>query len=179
MSGVIDGVALCVGVAVWCLARRYRALPRSRDEDDTAMPWLELTLRMLLVAIESGTSIPRALCVVGQSVAGGIGERMHEAGSALLRGSSWHDAWVVACDDDEHGEALTLIAHALQPSWEHGSAPGIRLRAAIEQLDKQECSDIEQAASRLSVRLLLPTGLCFLPAFILIGVLPAIVSFAS
>lgn len=178
MNGWIDVVAVCVSVAVCCAIRRRRTVDVGLDEDE-AMPWLELTLRMLLVAIESGTSIPRALCVVGQSVSGGVGEGLEDAGHALLRGVSWHDAWVVACDDAEAGSSLTLIADALRPSWEQGTAPGIRLRAAITQLDAQERSAIEQAASKLSVRLLLPTGLCFLPAFILIGVAPAIVSFAS
>ena len=36
---------------------------------------------------------------------------------------------------------------------------------------------MERAAARLSVRLLMPTGLCFLPAFVIVGVLPAIASF--
>ena len=52
-----------------------------------------------------------------------------------------------------------------------------RLEAAIEQLDWDERARIEQSAAKLSVRLLLPTGLCMLPAFVAIGVVPAVMSF--
>ena len=38
-------------------------------------------------------------------------------------------------------------------------------------------SAIERNAAKLSVKLLMPTGLCFLPAFVLVGVIPAIASF--
>ena len=55
--------------------------------------------------------------------------------------------------------------------------PGVRLESAIEQLDRDERAAIERNAAKLSVKLLMPTGLCFLPAFVLVGVIPAIASF--
>lgn len=53
----------------------------------------------------------------------------------------------------------------------------VRLESAIEQLDRDERAAIERNAAKLSVKLLMPTGLCFLPAFVLVGVIPAIASF--
>ncbi|MDZ7552421.1 hypothetical protein CG391_003550 [Gardnerella piotii] len=35
----------------------------------------------------------------------------------------------------------------------------------------------KKESSKLSVRLLLPVGLCFLPAFIFVGILPTVASF--
>ena len=66
---------------------------------------------------------------------------------------------------------------ALESSWTHGDMPGVRLESAIEQLDRDERAAIERNAAKLSVKLLMPTGLCFLPAFVLVGVIPAIASF--
>jgi hypothetical protein len=74
---------------------------------------------------------------------------------------------------------MALVHDALADSWAYGSAPMERLEATIAQVDENERSQIEQGASRLSIRLLVPTGLCFLPAFLFIGVIPAIASFAS
>ena len=51
------------------------------------------------------------------------------------------------------------------------------IESAIEQLDRDERAAIERNAAKLSVKLLMPTGLCFLPAFVLVGVIPAIASF--
>ena len=66
---------------------------------------------------------------------------------------------------------------AFSSSWSSGSSPVNRLATAIEQLDWDERSRIEQSAAKLSIRLLLPTGLCMLPAFVAIGVIPAVMSF--
>ena len=52
-----------------------------------------------------------------------------------------------------------------------------RLDAAVEQIDWNERSRIEQSAARLSIKLLLPTGLCFLPAFMALGIVPSMASF--
>ena len=70
-----------------------------------------------------------------------------------------------------------LIAVGNIVEGEFGSSPVNRLATAIEQLDWDERSRIEQSAAKLSIRLLLPTGLCMLPAFVAIGVIPAVMSF--
>ncbi|WP_181162271.1 tadC protein [Bifidobacterium sp. UTBIF-68] len=75
--------------------------------------------------------------------------------------------------------SVAVIRAALEPSWLHGDAPAVRLESALEQLDADERSAIERRAARLSVKLLVPTGLCFLPAFIMVGVIPSMVSFIS
>ena len=46
------------------------------------------------------------------------------------------------------------------------------MTAAIECVDGAARAGIERRAAKLSVRLLMPTGLCFLPAFICVGVIP-------
>lgn len=75
-------------------------------------------------------------------------------------------------------ETLRLARDTLEPSWTHGVRAGPRLRAVIEQLDSTERMRVERRSQQLSVRLLVPTGLCFLPAFLCIAVIPTIASFA-
>ena len=119
---------------------------------------LPLILEMLSVAIRQGASIPRALIAVGNIVEGEFGGGLRSAGERLNSGMPWNEAWP---DDDDCA----------------GSSPVNRLATAIEQLDWDERSRIEQSAAKLSIRLLLPTGLCMLPAFVAIGVIPAVMSF--
>ncbi|NEG55331.1 hypothetical protein [Bifidobacterium platyrrhinorum] len=130
---------------------------------------------------------------------GGIPAGLRMAGRALSRGATWHEAWVMAessCagtvparararepprrdggTEPARGTAIALIGECLAEAWRHGASPTGRLELAIDRHDRDALAAIEQAAARLSVRLLAPTGLCFLPSFILIGVVPAIVSF--
>ncbi|WEV67097.1 hypothetical protein OZX72_07595 [Bifidobacterium sp. ESL0769] len=74
-------------------------------------------------------------------------------------------------------DALSVIDGALKSTWTRGVSPVGPLESAVEQLDARARASIEQSAQRLSVKLLLPTGLCFLPSFMLIGIIPAIGSF--
>lgn len=180
-----------------------RGLRRSRSGEPCPRPSAALVLGMVEVAIRQGASITVAVAAVGDAVGGGVGARMRMASQALRRGVAWDEAWLVPCADDvdaaDAGEAagdavggvggvggggaaddaacLRLLRDALAESWRYGASPSERLRAAMEALDRDERAAIERHASRLSVRLLAPTGLCFLPAFIVIGVIPSIVSF--
>ncbi len=131
---------------------------------------LPLVLGMLSVAIRQGASISHALIVVGEIVSGKFGDGLQSAGRNLNQGVDWDDAW------PDEGD-LTLVRDAFASSWRTGSSPVNRLDAAVEQIDWNERSRIEQSAARLSIKLLLPTGLCFLPAFMALGVIPSMASF--
>lgn len=102
-------------------------------------------------------------------------------GDTGKRGRGAHAGGGHRASATDRGEGISAmlerVAGVLEASWEHGDAPVGCIDAAVEQMDRDERSDIERHAARLSVRLLMPMGLCFLPSFILIGVLPVIVSF--
>lgn len=77
------------------------------------------------------------------------------------------------------GRQAMLIANCLEAAWHHGASPLPQLHVAVMEHERAERSAIEQSAARLSIQLLSPTGLCFLPAFILIGIVPTIASFTT
>ncbi|WEV72693.1 hypothetical protein [Bifidobacterium sp. ESL0790] len=174
--------------------------------DDVAVS-LNLVLEMMVVAIRQGASIPHALDLVGSLIHGELGDGLTCAAKALSSGLQWQDAWLLASaaagqgDGEKAGDAsarhkaaelpnngsdkrtsaemLKIFEGALEDSWLYGISPISRLESTIEQLDARERALIERGSSKLSVRLLMPTALCFLPAFVLIGVLPSIGSFMS
>ena len=69
-----------------------------------------------------------------------------------------------------------LIREGLRDSWEHGSSPVRGLELTVQRADRDARHAIEQGAAGLSVRILLPMALCFLPAFVVIGVVPTAMS---
>ena len=157
---------------VGCIRRR---LPGEEPAvaHDCGSSWTILILRMSQVSLRQGSSIPRALDMVGKAVGGDCGARMSEVGSSLARGVPWADAWHAAMAVQHEG------APADSSSGKRTSRTqrDLGLESAIEQLDRDERAAIERNAAKLSVKLLMPTGLCFLPAFVLVGVIPAIASF--
>ncbi|WP_240666245.1 type II secretion system F family protein [Oerskovia turbata] len=127
-------------------------------------------LELLGAAVRAGTSVPRALEAVGQAVGGPDGAALARAGAAVVLGAGWAEAWAGA------PARLAVVQSALGLAWEQGAAPGEALRAAGEQLRSDQQAAARQAAARLAVHLVLPLGVCFLPAFVLIGLLPVLLS---
>lgn len=60
-----------------------------------------------------------------------------------------------------------------------GVAPSAALRAAAADLRATQLQEMELAAARLGVTIVLPLGLAFLPAFVLLTVVPLVVALAG
>lgn len=132
-----------------------------------------LVLDLLDVAVGAGAGVPRALEEVGRAVGGIEDAALSEVAVGLMLGASWQEAW-----RDTPG-ALGSVAECLEAAWVHGAAPGPTLRSRAAAIRRERRRDGREAAGRLGVHLVLPLGLCFLPAFVLLGLVPVLVSLAD
>lgn len=174
------GAAVSMGCMVWMLlGRRHGRLPDGESSEAVwEDPSVTAVMGMLTVVIRQGSSIPTALDEVGRVVGGEFGDDLCGVAEGLRRGVPWHEAWVVPCGQERrHGVNCRQVRDALEDAWLYGASPEERLTAAIERVDGAARAGIERRAAKLSVRLLMPTGLCFLPAFICVGVIPSVASF--
>lgn len=127
-------------------------------------------LDLLEAACAAGSSVPGALDAVGAAAGGARGCALVAAAQSLSAGAPWREAWADA------DAALVPVAVALRPSWEDGVAPTGALRASAAHLRRERQSAALEAAGRLGVRLVLPLAACHLPAFVLVGLLPVLIS---
>ncbi|MBM7478701.1 type II secretion system F family protein [Oerskovia jenensis] len=174
------GCGVAVALAPWWAARagvraRLVALTQAvrvvgRAPGPAGQVEIGVLLELLGAAVRAGTSVPRALEAVGQAIGGPDGAALARAGAAVVLGAGWAEAWSGA------PARLAVVRSALGLAWEQGAAPGEALRAAGEQLRSDQQAAARQAAARLAVHLVLPLGVCFLPAFVLIGLLPVLLS---
>lgn len=130
-------------------------------------------LDLLDVAVSAGAGVPRALEAVGEAIGGDDGAALARVAVELLLGASWRTAWAGA------PAGLEPIADTLEGAWLQGAAPGPSLRARAGSIRRDRRREAREAAGRLGVHLVLPLGLCFLPAFVLLGLVPVLVSLAS
>lgn len=155
----------------------HLAVRRDRRGADSKVtpPTVEVAvvLDLLGAALGSGVGIPRALDAVGLAMQGEDGQSLQQVGAALLLGADWATAWQRA------PARLGAVADALRPAWVHGAAPRDTLRVAGAQAIQSARSRARSAAARLGVHLVLPLGLCLLPAFVLIGLVPVLVALGS
>jgi len=121
-------------------------------------------------AIVAGASVPGALGALAEALPPEQGRPLHRVVTALRLGASWPEAWLGA-----PAEYLDL-RRALEPAWVDGVSPVPLLRQAAESIRARRTARAREAAARLGVRLVLPLGLCLLPAFVLLGLVPVLLS---
>lgn len=141
---------------------------RRGEAGDTA-----LLLDLVAVALVAGAPVPAALAAVGEAWPGAAGAALVRAARALTLGASWDVAWRGA------PAGARAVAGALGPAWGAGASPVPLLRTEADRVRLRRRADARAAAGRLGVQLVLPLGVCFLPAFVLLGLLPVVVSLAS
>lgn len=163
------GVACLAGGAVLILAaRRWTTrLVRAAATSEGA-PGLDAEL--IAIALSGGVSIDRARAVVREAR-----RRGNPGGSSVSEDRSAHETAHVEEDSgrsDDVDAVLALSRTAGVPAVEllRASAAHARHRARVE---------ARLRAARLSSRLLIPLGVCTLPAFLLLGVAPMLLSVMS
>lgn len=94
---------------------------------------------------------------------------LDQVAASLLMGATWDEAWEGAAKQN------LVLYDVLAPAWEDGAAPVPLLERTVATLRLTHQSRANAAAGRLGARLVAPLALCFLPAFMLIGVVPILV----
>lgn len=111
--------------------------------------------------------------VLADSSAGRPYPALSRAAAALRLGLSWETAW-------PHEKTLPQEIHdyrdALEFTATSATASASVLRGQAELVRRAEYRRAERAAEALAVKLVLPLGLCFLPAFMCWGVVPVLMS---
>lgn len=166
-------IAAVIAVMIAALLWPGRRLPQTvRDPKPASKPIDEaMVIDLASALVSSGSSIPTALRALGSCLPDGAeADEVMRAARSLLMGASWDEAW------SSGSGRLDRLAAALEPAWVDGAPPVVMLRRAAASVRARRLKDAQEAAARLGVRLVLPLGLFFLPAFFLIGVAPVIIS---
>lgn len=177
--GLVAGLALAVTGPRLLGRLEPQAVRAEREQLQQDLP---LVLDLLSACLAGGAALPAAAEAVGQAVSGPAGRRLLAVASALAVGSPPAEAWgalaggdPAARDSDPFGPAARALSRAAE-----GGAP---VAAAVSRLAVQARAEArgraEQAARRVGVLAVAPLGLCFLPAFVLLGVVPLVIALAG
>lgn len=135
---------------------------------DTAM-MLELIGAML----DAGSGIGRALELVAASAAPEYHRSLRPVVSALAIGADWETAWR---SSEARTPELLILRQALGFAALTGAPSSAILYAQAARLRRERFRAAEKRAAALGVRLVVPLGLCSLPAFICLGVVPVLLA---
>ncbi|MFI9720718.1 type II secretion system F family protein [Streptomyces sp. NPDC052396] len=176
LGGALGAVA--AAAAGWAVWRRRRARPAARVAARDArrvLDQLPLAADLLAACLAAGAAPCAAAEEAGGSLGGPVGERLAQAAAELRLGGEPATAWGRLAElPGARGLALCLErAHETGvPAVEPMSRLAGRLRSA-----QARAAGIR--ARRAGVLATAPLGLCFLPAFLTVGVVPMVIGLAG
>ena len=192
--GLLSALLVSVAVAMWLgspsgarlrtitasktvASRRPRSRSRRKRNVDRSMlvGQAPVVAELLGTAIAAGATVPEALRVVANAVGDPIRSRLVSVTTAVDLGADPHVAWSPWLDEP----ALSQIAHAIIRSHLSGSPLSVVLDAAAVDMRRAYRDDVEARARAAGVRAVAPLALCYLPAYLLVGVVPVVAGFAN
>lgn len=136
-----------------------------------------LMLDLLAAMLESGRPLSAALEILEEATDPVAAAELMRLRSALAMGASWSAAWDLAESGRVHGTGgIAPLRPALTFAATTGAPAAGILYAHASQHRRRRSRDAEQRAAVLGVQLVLPLGLCSLPAFAALTVVPLLLS---
>ena len=167
--GAAIGLVIGAGCG-WWLAGQPTAADRASQRLFAAD--LPFAVELVAAALRAGAAPDSAVRVVAEAVGGPVGLRFARVERALRLGAPAAEAWSYLGDSDP----AIRVARAARRSDHSGAALASALVRIADDLRTDGSLAAEAMARRAGVLIVLPLGLCFLPAFMLTGLVPVIVA---
>ncbi|HSS67847.1 MAG TPA: type II secretion system F family protein [Nocardioidaceae bacterium] len=162
--GAVAGV-----VASWLIGRlEPPSARRRRAEIERDLP---LAVELLAACAMTGLAIETSLDVVASAVGGSLHEILAGHTARLRLGADPVDEWRRL----QRLPPVEALARSMVRSAESGAAVVELLDRLADDLRKARAASLQRRARSVGVRAAGPLGLCFLPAFMLVAVVPTVV----
>ncbi len=170
-------VAPALGVAsawgIWFLIGRAEP-PEARRARLAVRRDLPHVVDLLAAALRAGAAPAHAITVVSAALPGAATSRLARVESRLSLGVDPALAWEVLADDPE----LAPLGRTWVRAHTRGSPVVSAMERLADDLARAGRAEVETRARTVGVKAALPLGLCLLPAFILIGIVPLVAGLA-
>lgn len=173
LTGLL-GLGLAFTGRRWTAALVHRAevesAARHEAEQTSNVPPVDtaLVLELLAAQLRAGLAPLAALGTLAEAL---NSRPLHTVCQRLQMGSGWGSAW-----SGSSAGTFGELRDALAPAYT-GGAPSTALLLSLADAHRlSERRAAERAAGKLSVALVVPLGLCSLPAFICLGIVPILIS---
>ena len=177
-TGVLIGGGGGVAAAAVVIVGAERLLRRGgREGERVTRAMLERNLPgacdLIGVCLSAGLPLESALAAVGEAVPRQLGAHLRNVAALYRLGADPRRVW------SDVPPQLAALGRLLVRAGESGSAAVPALRALAEDSRSAARAATEAAARRAGVWVLAPLGVCFLPAFLCLGVVPLVLGIAG
>jgi Flp pilus assembly protein TadB len=166
--GLVIAVGGGIGLDAWLERLEPRAVRRRREQLEADAP---LGAEILAACLLTGSAPDRAADAVAAAVGGPVGEELRLVVAHLRLGGDPATSWLQL----ERVPSMTPLGRAVARAVESGAPVAHAIAAVADEQRRHRRWRAQLRAQRVGVRAAAPLGLCFLPAFILIGIVPVII----
>ncbi|MFG2991048.1 type II secretion system F family protein [Streptomyces sp. NPDC048257] len=171
VTGAVLGGLAALGVRRW----QARARPPAVVDLKEAERQLPFAADLLAACLAAGAGPVEAAEVVGESLGGPVGERLARAGAELRLGGEPGAGWGRLAEIP----GARALAECLERAARTGAPAAEPVSRLSSGLREDRARSAGARAQRAAVLVTAPVGLCFLPAFLAIGVAPVVIGMAS
>lgn len=174
-AGLFIGGPLGLAAGPVAAAGAWIALARSepgavRREREAAARELPHFVDLFSCALRSGAAPHAALAAVVVASPGPTAQRLDAALARLRMGVDPALVWGGLADDD----VVATLGRTLVRAETSGSSVADAVERLADELERASLAAVEDRARAVGVKAAVPLGLCLLPAFLLIGIVPTV-----
>lgn len=179
-AGVLIGgpltvpAGLAAAAAVWVVAGRLepRVVRLQREEVRRDLPHV---VTLLAAALRSGAAPAAAIDLVCGAMPGAAAQQLTPVAARLQLGADPVAIWSGLADDP----ALGPLGRTLARTHRTGAPVVGAVERLADELARRARAEVEDRARAVGVRAAVPLGVCLLPSFLLLGMVPLAASLAS
>ncbi len=172
VSGAVAGALVAGGVLV-AVQRREPAEARRRRERVAAD--LPFAADLMVACLRAGQPVGGAVDAVAEAIGGPLGERLSWIGGQLRLGADPEAAWGALAQDPP----LASLARTMIRATRRGAPVAEVLTRLADDARRAGRASSSAAARKAGVQAVAPLGLCFLPAFVFLGIIPVVAGLAG
>ncbi|MFE3146107.1 type II secretion system F family protein [Streptomyces sp. NPDC059218] len=175
LPGAVAGLAGAYGAQRWQRGRRRPEQGPGLAEMAEAVHQLPLAADLLAACISAGAGPREAAEAVGESLGGPVGRCLARTAAEIRLGGEPAAAW------GRFGEmpGASALARCLERAGSTGAPAAEPVARLAEAMRAERASAAVARAQRAGVLITGPVGLCFLPAFLAVGVAPVVIGLAT
>lgn len=163
LVGVAGALVAVAAVALMLASRLRRTSARPLD--------CALTIDVLAGCLSAGAPMPEAIMAAACAAPFELRQGLSGVAQALTTGAPPQEAWSTVAGSSA---AMAATARVCARGMGSGSAIAAELNSVAARERRRRRTGRQQRINRASVWAVLPLGLCFLPAFVLVGVVPLV-----
>jgi Flp pilus assembly protein TadB len=172
VPGLVCGAVLGLLCGWWLGRLEPRAVRARRARLVADIP---IAVDLLAACLRGGMPWGGAVSAVAEAVGGPLGEELHGVAGQVRLGAEPSAAWAALATEP----ALAVLARTIARAAGSGAplAPALTRLARDQRRAARAAGEAQARAA--GIRAVAPLGLCFLPAFVLLGIVPAIAGIAA